>query len=520
MTSSTSLALAAAALFVLGGCGGSATPFAGGVPAQVPPQPNPVPVPDPTPAPTPTPNPIPEPPPTIPSAFLYWNQCAAPRPGVDSNNYPFPDRQGTLADELNFVRGWINEFYLWYDEVPNTYNPKDFANPVDYFNVLKTPAITASGKPKDKYHFTYPSARWEAMNGKGVDVGYGVNWSRNTGANLPRTWIATTVEPGSPSDAAGLRRGDMLVTVDDVDFINAGDSASVGRINAGLFPVTAGEVHRLTVRRGSATLDATLASASVQTVPVKNTKVIDTPTGKVGYLTFGSHNAVSELQLIESVAQLKAAGVTDLVLDVRYNGGGLLYIASELAYMIAGPAATVGKVFEQARYSDKIKPQPPLLFRSTAYGYRAPAPALAGQELPYLGLKRVTLLTTPGTCSASESIINSLRGVDVEVNLIGGQTCGKPYAFTPAPNCGTTYFAIEFQGVNNKGFGDYADGIAPTCVVADDLGHQIGDPAEGMLAAALSYRATSACPAQPRASAVPLQLVRPPVEEISIYTRR
>jgi hypothetical protein len=99
------------------------------------------------------------------------------------------------------------------------------------------------------------------------------------------------------------------------------------------------------------------------------------------------------------------------------------------------------------------------------------------------------VLTTAGTCSASEAVINGLRGIDVEVNLIGGETCGKPYAFVPQPNCGTTYFAIQTQGVNNKGFGDYADGFQPTCKVDDDLDHALGDTSERLLAAALSYRA-------------------------------
>ena len=528
MNSSKLFASTAAVLMALAGCGGGSGPATTPAPVPAPiPTPTPTPTPDPTPTPTPTPDPVPAPPPApgpaLPAdALTRWNMCAVPRTGVDANKVPFPDKQGTLADEMVFIRAWIDAFYLWYDEVPTKYDPgTSFAQAVDYFNVLKTPLITASGKPKDNYHFTYTSERWDALNTKGVDIGYGVTWSRNTGPNLPRTWLATTVEPGSPAAAAGLRRGDLLATVDGVDFINAGDSASVAKINAGLFPVTAGESHRLSVRRGDAGIAATLVSANVATVPVQNTQVIDTPTGKVGYLTFGSHNAVSELQLIDAVTQFKAAGIADLVLDMRYNGGGLLFVASELAYMIAGPAITAGKVFEQPIHSAKIKLQPALTFRSTAYGFPAPVQAEAGRELPYLGLKRVTVLTTPGTCSASESVINSLRGVDVEVNLIGGATCGKPYAFTPLPNCGTTYFSIEFKGVNNKGFGDYADGMAPTCSVPDDLSHEVGDPAEGMLAAALSYRTSKACPVASlqRASAAPLQLVRPPAAEISIYTR-
>jgi carboxyl-terminal processing protease len=136
------------------------------------------------------------------------------------------------------------------------------------------------------------------------------------------------------------------------------------------------------------------------------------------------------------------------------------------------------------------------------------------------------VLTSASTCSASEAVINGLRGVDVEVNLIGGQTCGKPYGFTPVDNCGTTYFSIEFRGVNAKGFGDFTDGFAPTCAVPDDLAHALGDPAENQLAAALSYRTTGVCPATPAGSggAAALrqvrpgatQLVRPAAKEIAI----
>jgi hypothetical protein len=90
-------------------------------------------------------------------------------------------------------------------------------------------------------------------------------------------------------------------------------------------------------------------------------------------------------------------------------------------------------------------------------------------------------------------LINGLRGIDVQVNLIGATTCGKPYGFTAKDNCGISYFPIEFKGVNAKGFGDYAGGFAPTCEVADDFDHPLGDPNETMLAVALGHRATGAC---------------------------
>jgi hypothetical protein len=505
------LASACAALVLLSACGGgggapgigASTP-AGGTPTTAPTLPTPATPADP-----------------IPTDFMsYQNLCAKPRTGVDAEGFAFLDRQGTLQDEMKFLRGWADRYYLWYDEIPATVRMADYTNTLDYFAALKTPALTASGQLKDRFHFTYATAEWDALTNAGEEVGYGLTWSRNR-ATAPRTWLASIVEPGSPAANAGLKRGDMLVAVDGVDFINTSDAAGIDRINAGLFPEHAGEAHRLTIKRSGADFDVNLTSSVVASASVKNTKVIDTPTGKVGYLTFDDHNAVAEQQLIDAFNMFKSQGVNDLVLDMRYNGGGLLFIASELAYMVAGPSSA-GKTFERPIYNNKTAPQAPIAFRNTAYGFSSPTPAPQGMALPYLGLKRVTVLTTADTCSASEAVINGLRGVDVDVNIIGGQTCGKPYGFTPVDNCGTTYFSIEFQGVNAKGFGDYADGFAPTCNVADDLGHTLGDPAEGVLAAALSYRATNACPASgtARASAVQMHLVRPAIKEISIYPPR
>jgi hypothetical protein len=108
--------------------------------------------------------------------------------------------------------------------------------------------------------------------------------------------------------------------------------------------------------------------------------------------------------------------------------------------------------------------------------------------------------------------MNSLQGVGVQVIQIGTTTCGKPYGFYPQDNCGTTYFSIEFQGVNARSFGSYSDGFVPTpgmasstgtdyklpgCVVQDDFTHALGDQNESLLFSALSYRATGSCGTPP-----------------------
>ena len=104
------------------------------------------------------------------------------------------------------------------------------------------------------------------------------------------------------------------------------------------------------------------------------------------------------------------------------------------------------------------------------------------------------MLTSSDTCSASESIVNSLRGIDVQVVLVGETTCGKPYGFHRKDNCGLAFFPIEFQGFNAKNFGDYTAGFAPTCAVADDPTSRWAPPTRHLLKAALIHIDTGSCP--------------------------
>lgn len=456
----------------------------------------------------------------FPASSSLRNLCAVPRTGLDPYFFgvPYPDKQGTLADEMGWIRSWLNENYLWYREIPYTlFDPARFTSAVDYFNVMKSIEVTPSAKAKDQFHFSQPSEQWDALQTGGIVYGYGVTWGRGPNV-LPRSWTAVVVEPGSPAQQAGVRRGDKLVAVDGFDFLNANDAATVAKLNAGLNPGMTTDPHSFQFERAGNRYSVTLKPTSVLQQPVQNTRIIDTPSGKVGYLTFNSHINSSERQLVEAFKTLNAANISDLVLDMRYNGGGYVLIASELASMIAGTPDINGKVFERMQFNDKRSEQVVTRFTTTAHGYSAPR----GELLPTLGLKRVTILTSSGTCSASESVINGLRGVDIEVVLIGGQTCGKPYGFIATPNCGTTYFAVEFQGVNDKGFGDYADGFVPTCAAADDVTRNLGDTEEGMLAAALYQRQYQACPiagARAALAASPLQLVRPTSSEVSIRNR-
>lgn len=426
----------------------------------------------------------------------FANQCAAPRPGT-------ADHQGSADTEKKFLRAWIDELYLWYREVPQA-DPNASPTVEDYFDKLKTPAKTASGNFKDRFHFTIPTAEWEQQSQGGVEAGYGATMLVLV-PTAPRKAVVAYTQPGTEG-ASKLARGAQILKIDNVDLVNATGQANVDILNAGLFPAV-NTTHTFEVLDVGATTSrvVTLTAKAITETPVQKVHVI--PNTQVGYLLFNDHLALAEAGLFDAITNLKAQSITDLIIDMRYNGGGYLDIASELAFMVAGPSKTFGKTFERETFNDKYpsrdpvtgQPLSPTPFWTTAQGLSK----TSGTALPHLDLPRVFVLTTGGTCSASEAVLNGLMGVGVQVIQIGTQTCGKPYGFYPQDNCGTTYFSIEFKGVNEKGFGDYADGFFPGgganypvgCQVLDDFGHELGDPAEAQLAAALHYQATGTCPA-------------------------
>lgn len=452
------------------------------------------------------------------SSAVFQDRCQVVRTGVDIEGNPFPDQAGSTLEENFWLRSWTHETYLWNNEVVDQ-NPANFTSPIAYFDVLKTTAVTPSGKPKDEFHFSQPTADFLAARNSAPTADYGAGYIAFS-TTPPRDFRIAYTEPGSPaaemvSGLPNFVRGARILEIDGVDFVNANSQADVDALNAGLFPATAGEMHTFVMEDpGSPPRTVILTSANLSSSAVLLQKTITTATGKVGYAVINTFSPFSsEQEISDAISFFSTEGVSDVVLDLRYNGGGLLAIASQLGFMVAGNAQTAGKDFESLQFNadaGNLNPitgqvNQPTPFYTTGLGFTVPN----GTPLTTLNLSRVYVLTTGDTCSASESVINSLRGIDVEVILIGDTTCGKPFGFFPDDNCGETYFTIQFQGVNDKGFGDYADGFipqnspevfgvrAPGCLVADDFTKALGDETEGMLKAALDYRASGTCPALP-----------------------
>ncbi|NQY64502.1 MAG: peptidase [Alteromonadaceae bacterium] len=424
------------------------------------------------------------------------------------------NQTGSQFTEKMWLRSWSNDTYLWYNEIDDQ-NPAGFGV-IDYFDELKTNALTASGRLKDQFHFSMPTQEWQQLNQSGASVGYGINFhlqQSDPSSGVERKVTITYTDPDTPASEANIARGAVVIDVDGVNISAANDATSIAALNNGLFPATDGQQTTFTLQDlgQNETRKVTLTAKTVISTPVQNVKTLATNTGKVGYLQFNSHIATAEKGLVDAITSLKAENISDLILDLRYNGGGYLALASQLSYMIAGDA-TEHKVFEKLTFNDKHQNFDPVTgeqltstpFYDTSIGFNEGL-LTAGHALPTLNLSRVYVLTSQNTCSASESLMNGLRGIDVEVIQIGSTTCGKPYGFYPTPNCGTTYFTVQFSGENDKGFGDYSDGFEPTfnpsfdsevkgCWVEDDLTHALGDKNEDLVAAALSYRETANCP--------------------------
>ncbi|KZN46915.1 S41 family peptidase [Pseudoalteromonas luteoviolacea] len=435
----------------------------------------------------------------------FANLCATPRSGIDPfENTPYPDAAGTATHEKMWLRSFSNETYLWYDEIIDN-DPSQFSTVAAYFEQLKTPLTTASGRDKDEFHFSESYEDFKKESQDGVSASFGINWT------IPQTRMAYVayVTANSPAAQAGVERGDRLLKVGDLDFttFNNQDTAQFNQIISAFSPAKDQTVVLTLLGQNGEEKQLSLTALDLELEPVRKTQVFEFEGKQVGYMQFNQFIASAQPELISGFNQFSS--LDELVLDMRYNGGGLVFQASQVAYMIAGDQHN-NRNFSVKTHNDKQSAQnEPLGFVDQSINWNTLT--YNDDKLPAANMKRVYMLTTSGTASASESVINALRGIDIEVILIGDNTRGKPYGFVPQQNCGTVYYTIQNKSANNKGFGDYEDGFVitpseqlvgeigldariPGCKISDDFSKALGDQTEGLLAGALHHISTGNCP--------------------------
>ena len=373
------------------------------------------------------------------------------------------------------VRDVMRDDYLWYRELPKV-SLSAYATPQAYLDAVRY-------RPLDQT-FSFITSR-QANDAFYSDSQYiGLGFSTSLNGNELRVM---EVYPGSPAHEIQMARGARILQINGRAVAELVRSGEIG----GAFGASEiGVAAEILFERDGVTTSARLLKRKVTIPTVSATRVITVDGRKVGYIFFRNFVEPSSEALDRAFAELKAAQVTELVLDLRYNGGGLVDVAQHLASLIGG-ARTDGNVFAEYFHNDRNTDRN----RVTRFDRRSQA----------LTLDRLVVVTTRASASASELVINSLRPF-MPVWIIGDRTYGKPVGQYSSPFCDKVLAAVSFTLRNADGQGDYFDGLQPHCRAADDLEHQLGDPLEGSLREALMVIATGQCsraaatspPASPR----------------------
>jgi hypothetical protein len=420
---------------------------------------------------------------------------------------------------------FAQEDYYWNDALPaaSIFNPRKFtgttdllalSNEVDAYSQLKI--NPSSNEPYEyddlnpgvaKYSFVDDGTVSGELNGTKGDFGF--NYFYNTYTNIR----VSLVYAGSPAAAAGLVRGDEITAINgnsgsSIYITNSSDPVNDVGYKFVSNAINSSSTVTLQIKRADGTTAAVnLTAKSYSVNPLITSGTYNLGNGKVaGYLVFNSFTslAVAQPKLDSVFTAFASQNVTDIIVDLRYNGGGYVetsdYLSDLLSPSIAGGTLMNTKYWTANMQNDKD----PLLQKK--YGGFSPGSFLpANQTTKFskkgsLSLSRVFFIVTGNTASASELTINNLRP-KMDVQLIGETTYGKPVGFLSDLVINGYYlFTPEFETKNSAGQGGYYAGMTPGSSTYpgkadyDDLTKNFGDKTELLLNDALTYIQTNAYP--------------------------
>ncbi|QQL49160.1 S41 family peptidase [Mucilaginibacter ginkgonis] len=450
------------------------------------------------------------------TGVVLFASCKKDKTVTDASTAP------TTGSTLDLIRDsvylYTKEDYYWNDAIPDyaTFNPRgitgssDLAalqNEVNRLSQYKINPLTsqpyeyvASSPGSAKYSFIDQGGVSTSLSGVSGDFGFGIFYNTTTDLRIKY------VNAGSPADAAGIKRGYQITSIN-----NSTNISYDGGTNLNFVVNAYSNSNAITMtlaRPDGTTFTANLNTATYTHNPVQLAKVLDQGNGKkVGYLVFNSFVSptVAQPALDAAFAAFKSAGITDLVVDLRYNGGGYVSTAEYLDNLIA-PASASGKVMYAAYYNSTLAAGKEVLLRNQTrkdassgqtYNYAQIDFSVAGNTVKFgtthnLSLTNVYFIVTGATASASELTINNLRPY-LNVQLIGNTSYGKPVGFFDIDINKYQLYVPEFETKNANGIGGYYTGMKPGSTDypgyygADDLTKDFGDPTEKLLANALSY---------------------------------
>ena len=381
--------------------------------------------------------------------------------------------------QLQAVRAIMEEWYFFNDEPAQQ---QKYAN-LDINDFPSAEALLSflrfePGQFDRGFSFITTTEADEQFFGEGEFVGFGFG-SKFVDPPFNVDRRLTQVFSDSPAAVAGFQRGQRVLEIDGrtIAEINA-----AGGVNAALGANTEGLTRTFLMRPlTGADFEVEIAKALVTINPVPLTTTFDVAGTTVGYVDFRTFISTADNVLDQAFADFEAQSVSALVIDLRYNGGGLVSIAEILADLIGGAIAN-DQILSETRFNSSKS----VLNLIKLFQQRLPGSLTL--------LQQVVFITTASSASASELVINAMLPHTV-VALVGGTTFGKPVGQSAFGYCDDELLLrpVTFETVNALAEGQYYDGIGTTCSAADELGFPLGDPAEASLAAALSYIESGTC---------------------------
>ncbi len=395
------------------------------------------------------------------AAGILW---FAPAPVSAQNG---PANCSAISQNL-YVRDAMADLYLWYREMPRV-NAASYRSPEAYLEAVRYRPLDTS------FSYITSAAVSRAFYSDSQFIGFGFSTSvSDSGMRVLQVF------DDSPASEAGLRRGDHIV---EIDGQSVASLIATGAIAFAFGPNEIGLSSEVLIRSREGEEHRERMTKRLVTIPtVSVSQVHDVDGRRVGYLFFRNFVEPSYAALDEAFAALREAGVTELVLDLRYNGGGLVDVAVHLASLIGG-ALTGGQPFATYAHNDRN-------------GFRDITLRFASIESPPVTLSRLIVIATRSSASASELVINALRPF-MPVVIVGDATYGKPVGQYVIEFCDKVLAPVAFSLRNADGEGDYFGGLPPTCTAPDDIEHDLGDAGEASLAEAFHFIRTGACSGPP-----------------------
>ncbi len=388
---------------------------------------------------------------------------------------PNPPDPGTTREDLikDTTIGYTRDIYLWYDKIPATFNARSYADPTKIMEGIRQYSIEPGfTQPVDVWSFAMKQSQWDNVSG-GVSQDFGMIFMVYATPAGNELRIAN-VEPRSPAATAGVRRGWRITQLNNQP-LNQMTNES---LNNALFR-SASTLFTFQKHDGEY-VNATIAAATYQDKPIMLDSVYTVNARKVGYMVYNSFLGDST-ETVDGFARVfnrfATENVEDVVIDLRYNGGGYVYLHDALANYLVNNSGQSG-VMMQTVYNNRYSQYN----RTTHFSKKGS-----------LNLSRIFFIVSQHTASASELLINNLKPYMTNTYIIGpNKTNGKPVGYFAIPVGDWYIFPVSSRTVNKNGQGNYFGGFTLDKTVEDGLSKDWGDITESCLAAALKFIETGA----------------------------